>query len=80
MVLIEAKDLKKTDLIGKSDPYAVISYNGQKEKTSVQNNTQNPEWNHAADFNFDPENSKILRYRSSLMLSLFHLQLHFLHC
>ena len=49
--LIKAKDLIKADMFGKSDPYAVLKYGNQKDKTNVAKNTQNPEWNH--DSNFD---------------------------
>jgi len=48
--IIRAKDLIKTDLVGKSDPYAVIKYGRQENKTPVVKNSQNPEWNHKADF------------------------------
>ena len=51
--LIKAKNLIKTDMIGKSDPYAVLKYGKQKDKTKVAKNTQNPEWNHSSDFDFD---------------------------
>ena len=43
--LLCAKDLIKADMIGKSDPYAVIQYGEQKFTTPVNNNTQNPEFN-----------------------------------
>merc|ERR1719312_1507214 len=48
--VIKAKELIKTDMIGKSDPYAVISYGKQNEKTKVVKNTQEPQWNHEAEF------------------------------
>merc|ERR1711874_655699 len=43
--LIKAKELIKADMIGKSDPYAILSYGKQKEKTNVVKNTQEPQWN-----------------------------------
>ena len=49
--LIEAKDLSKTDMIGKSDPYAIISHGNQKFKTNTVKNSRNPTWNYDADFN-----------------------------
>ena len=52
--LIKAKNLIKTDLIGKSDPYAIIKYSGDEDRTPVAKNTQNPEWNHSSDFPADP--------------------------
>ena len=48
--LIKAKNLIKADMIGKSDPYAVLKYRNQKDKTPVMKNNQNPEWNHSSDF------------------------------
>ena len=51
--LIKAKNLIKTDIMGKSDPYAVLKYGNQKDKTPVVKNTQNPEWNHSSDFDMD---------------------------
>ena len=53
--LVKAKNLIKSDMIGKSDPYAVLKYDQQQDKTKVINNTQNPEWDHSSDFAMDPE-------------------------
>ena len=58
--LVRAKDLIKSDIIGKSDPYAVIKYADQGDKTSVAKNTQNPVWNHSSDFAFDPQHQEEL--------------------
>merc|ERR1712013_404097 len=43
--LLMAKDLIKNDMVGKSDPYAIITHGSQKFKTDIMKNTQNPEWN-----------------------------------
>ena len=51
--LIRAKDLIKSDMIGKSDPYAVLKYDNQLDKTPVVKNTQNPKWDHSSDFDAD---------------------------
>ena len=58
--LIRAKDLIKSDMIGKSDPYAVLKYDNQLDKTPVVKNTQNPKWDHSSDFAADFNNSKKL--------------------
>ena len=58
--LIKAKDLIKADMIGKSDPYAVLKYGNQKDKTKVVKNTQDPQWDHSADFSMDPTANDIL--------------------
>ena len=39
----------KTDLIGKSDPFATISFDDQYLTTPTVKNSQNPEWNFGAD-------------------------------
>eukprot|EP00092_Neocalanus_flemingeri_P016852 GFUD01018229.1.p1 GENE.GFUD01018229.1~~GFUD01018229.1.p1 ORF type:complete len:2467 (-),score=607.35 GFUD01018229.1:626-7075(-) len=60
--IIQAKDLIKTDMIGKSDPYAVISYGNDKVKSKPVKNSQNPEWNFDAQLPVDensPDNFKI---------------------
>ena len=59
--LVKAKDLAKTDLIGKSDPYAVLKYGDEKDKTPVIKNTQNPQWDHSSEFGLDPDDNKNLR-------------------
>ena len=46
--IIRAKELVKTDLIGKSDPYAVIRHGAQKFTTKVVKNSLEPEWNYEA--------------------------------
>ena len=45
--------LIKSDLIGKSDPYAVLKYGDQSDKTKVIKNNLNPQWDHASDFDMD---------------------------
>ena len=56
--LIKASDLIKTDLIGKSDPYAVLTHGGQKDKTKTVKNTQEPVWNHVTEFRTPDNNSR----------------------
>ena len=56
--LIRAKDLIKADVIGKSDPYAVLKHNGQQDITPVMKNTQNPKWDHSSDFATDPHENE----------------------
>ena len=48
--MVKAKDLVKTDMIGKSDPHAILEYGKQAKKTPVAKNTQDPEWNYEADY------------------------------
>ena len=41
----KAKDLEKSDFIGKSDPYVVLSYKDKTVKSKTINNNQSPVWN-----------------------------------
>ena len=43
--IMKAKDLEKSDFIGKSDPYVVLTYKDKTFKSKTINNNQNPEWN-----------------------------------
>ncbi len=46
MEVVEAKGLKKYDVLGKSDPFIELSTMPQsKEKTSVKKKTLTPTWN-----------------------------------
>ena len=60
--VLGARNLAKSDLIGKSDPYAVVSLGDQEFKTDAVKNTQNPDWNFGADFDINgktPENLQL---------------------
>ena len=59
--IVQARDLVKTDLIGKSDPYAVVTYGNDKIMTKTVKNSQNPDWNFEADIPFDPTYSDTLK-------------------
>ena len=50
----------KADMIGKSDPYAVLKYAGQMDKTKVVNNNQNPRWDHSTDFDESRDNAPLM--------------------
>ena len=54
--LIKAKNLIKSDLIGKSDPYAVLKYGDQSDQTRVVKNNLNPQWDHTSDFELGQDN------------------------
>ncbi|CAG8484717.1 8704_t:CDS:2 [Ambispora leptoticha] len=58
VVVVEAKNLKDTDLIGKSDPYVELWIEkGYKQKTTVKNNTVEPQWNEDFKFNIHGEHT-----------------------
>ena len=40
----KAKDIEKKGLVGKADPYVVLTYGTQKEKSATVNNNHNPVW------------------------------------
>ena len=61
IMLIKAKELIQADKSSKSDPYAMMLYGKQVEKTKVVQNCHEPEWNHEVEFEF-PEGAE----RSSL--------------
>merc|ERR1719209_1762766 len=48
----------KSDIIGKSDPYAVVKYGRQQDKTKVMKNTQEPQWNHETEFDVPDGDSR----------------------
>merc|ERR1711892_409196 len=58
---IQAKDLIKADLIGKSDPYAVVTYGDDKIKTKTIKNNLNPQWNFEADIPIDPNGPSTMK-------------------
>jgi len=59
--IVQARDLVKSDLLGKADPYAVVTYGDQKIMTKTVKNNQNPEWNFEADIPFDPNYSDTIK-------------------
>ena len=59
--LIKARNLIKTDIIGKSDPYAILTYGGQSFKTDTIKNTQEPEWNCQVDFKVPDGNDDAIK-------------------
>ena len=58
--LIKAKELVKADLIGKSDPYAVIRHGAQKYTTKVVKNSLEPEWNYEAQVTIPDQGDKTI--------------------
>lgn len=69
--LIEAADVIKADLIGKSDPYCVLSISGEidQQKSKVIDDCHNPKWNDSFTF-FVKDTSK------SLHIELFDDDIH----
>jgi Ca2+-dependent lipid-binding protein len=46
IIVQQAKDLQKTDVIQKADPYAVVSFGPESYKSRKRKNTLNPVWNY----------------------------------
>jgi Ca2+-dependent lipid-binding protein len=59
--IISGEDLPKTDTIGKTDPYVVLSSEaGETFQTTVKDNTLTPRWNEEFSFNItNPQNFTI---------------------
>jgi len=51
LTLHKAKKVEKKNLIKKADPYVLIKLGGDKHKTKTVNNSHNPTWNFAVEFN-----------------------------
>jgi len=49
----KASELVNKDMIGKSDPFVKIKFNGQEFKSKKVRNSLNPEWNFSADLNVE---------------------------
>merc|ERR1711892_1160929 len=45
VIVFEASELVNKDMIGKSDPFVKIKFNGQEFKSQKVRNSLNPEWN-----------------------------------
>merc|ERR550532_2368101 len=57
--LHSAKDLANMDYMGKSDPYAILTYGSQERRTTTINNNLNPTWNHQVTFDYEENVSTI---------------------
>merc|ERR1712226_392923 len=54
MTIHKAKNLVKSDMFGKSDPYVILNVGKENFRTSTINNNLNPEWNY--DMKFETNN------------------------
>merc|ERR1711962_1659303 len=63
--LHSAKNLVNKDKLGESDPYAVINFGSQTQKTKTINNNLNPTWQHQVIFEVDDKSP------SSININLF---------
>ncbi|CAJ1973697.1 unnamed protein product [Sphenostylis stenocarpa] len=64
--LVQAKNLTNKDLIGKSDPYAILFVRPLRDRTKtskVMNNQLNPIWNEHFEFTIEDESSQHLTIR-----------------
>jgi len=58
---ISGKDLVSKDMNGKSDPYLLLFYNGQKLQSKTVKKTLSPDWNEEFTFVFQPDASLIVQ-------------------
>ena len=42
--VVEAEDLKNTDVIGKSDPYCTVTFGAWQTRTRIIDDDLNPQW------------------------------------
>merc|ERR1719474_1747697 len=54
----KARDLQKKGLVGKADPYIVITCNGKKEKSQTVKNSHKPVWHFTTSFDIDASYDK----------------------
>merc|ERR1719228_254864 len=56
----KARNIEKQGLVGRADPYVLMKYNEQKEKSATVNNNQNPVWQFTGYFHVkDQSDDKI---------------------
>merc|ERR1740128_889515 len=58
LIVHKATCLGNKDMIGKSDPYAVIEYGKQKSESKTIKNNLNPVWEHEAILDLDKDNAE----------------------
>ena len=49
----KAKDIEKKGFVGKADPYVLLTYGTQKEKSTTVNNNLNPVWQFTGYFDVE---------------------------
>merc|ERR1719239_1292673 len=60
LIIHNAASLGNKDMIGKSDPYAVIEYGKQKSKSKTIKSNLNPVWEHEAILDLDKEKADVI--------------------
>ena len=55
----KATNIEKKGLVGKADPYVVVKYANQNEKSPTVNNDHNPVWHFTSSFKMDPSDNEI---------------------
>lgn len=58
LILLEARNLPSANFQGLSDPFVVLSLEGQKSKSAYKSNTLDPVWNE--NFNFQPSSKNAI--------------------
>ena len=55
----KATNIEKKGLVGKADPYVVVKYANQNEKSPTVNNDHNPVWHFTSSFKIDPSDKEV---------------------
>ena len=55
----KATNIEKKGLVGKADPYVVVKYVNQNEKSPTVNNDHNPVWHFTSSFKIDPSDKEV---------------------
>merc|ERR1719150_2389318 len=58
--LHSARNLADKDFVGKSDPYAILTYGTQEKQTRTIKNNLNPVWDHRVTFTHEENVQKII--------------------
>jgi len=56
----KAKDIEKKGLVGKADPYVVLTHGNHKEKSATVNNNHNPVWHITGVFDVDEQSPNLI--------------------
>jgi len=59
LTILNAEGLRKSDVVSKSDPYVLIKYGNQKEKTK-NSKGENPNWNQSFNFQVQPNTDMVI--------------------
>ncbi|XP_058204307.1 multiple C2 domain and transmembrane region protein 16 [Rhododendron vialii] len=68
--VVDARDLLPIDGHGKSSPYVILDYYGQRKRTQTATRDLNPTWNEALEFNVGKKSSDV--FEDVLEMNVYH--------